>query len=142
MTAPHFLMLSFEMSLPDRSAAWALVPLPSLALWVTSSGVSCYDHWLVIGPNGWAFGQSVFCLSFILAVSVPLGISLFLLLRRSATLTPVRVGAVGGLGIAAIAAFLLQFFHPFDVTFIDLGVNLGAVGVVVGGSLIPRLGIQ
>ena len=36
--------------------------------------------------------------------------------------------------VAALAAFLLQFFHPFDVTFMDLSVHLVAVGIVVAVS--------
>ena len=67
----------------------------------------------------------------ILGISLPVGISLLLLLRRARPLTPVSVAAVGGLGAAGIAAFLLQFFHPFDVTFMDLGVHAVAVGIVV-----------
>jgi hypothetical protein len=123
-------LAAFETSLPDRSSSWALLPLPPLALWIASSGYSCYRHWIVFGPDGWALGDSVYCLRFILAMSLPLGTSLLLLLRRAAPLTPVRVAALGGLGVAAIAAFVLQFFHPFDVTFIDLGVHLAAVGIV------------
>jgi hypothetical protein len=131
MTGVAAVLAAFELSLPDRSTAWSLLPLPSLALWVASSGYGCYRHWIVFGPGGWELGESVYCLRFILAVSLPLGLSLLLLLRRAAPLAPVRVAAVGGLGVAAIAAFVLQFFHPFDATFIDLGVHLAAVGVVV-----------
>ena len=65
---------------------------------------------------------------------MPLGVSLLVLLRRSRPLAPAPVTAVGGLGVAALAAFLLQFFHPFDVTFMDLSVHLFAVGIVVAVS--------
>ncbi|HXY99606.1 MAG TPA: NrsF family protein [Stellaceae bacterium] len=122
---------AFELSLPDRAAAWALLPLPTLALWIASSGYSCWRHLLVHGPEGWVIGESAACLRFILAVSVPLAVSLLILLRRAAPLTPVRVAAMGGLGVAAIAAFALQFFHPFDVTFMDLAVHLAAVAMFV-----------
>lgn len=131
---------AFHLSLPDRSPWWGLLPLPLLALWIASSGYSCYRHWISVGPDGWELGESVQCFRFILAVSVPLGISLLWLLRRAAPLTPVRVAAVGGLGVAAIAAFLLQFFHPFDVTYMDLGVHLVAVGIVIAAaSLVERV---
>jgi len=122
---------AFYLSLPDRSGAWALLPLPPLALWIASSGYSCYRHWITIGPEGWVLGESAQCFRFILAVSVPLGISLLLLLRRARPLAPVRVATVGGLGVAGLAAFLLQFFHPFDVTVLDLATHLAAVGIVV-----------
>jgi hypothetical protein len=122
---------AFELSLPDRSARWALLPLPSLGLWIASSGYSCWRHWISIGPDGWEIGESWHCLRFIFGVSLPLAVSLIVLLRRAQPLTPVRVAATGALGVAAIAAFVLQFFHPFDVTFMDLGVHAAAVAIVV-----------
>jgi hypothetical protein len=38
---------------------------------------------------------------------------------------------MAGLGVASLAAFLLQFFHPFDVTVIDLGLHLAGIATVV-----------
>lgn len=125
---------AFQLSLPDRSPAWALLPLPPLALWIGSSGYSCYRNWITVGPTGWELGQSADCLLFILAVSVPLSLSLLLVLRRALPLEPLRVAAVGALGVASLAAGALQFFHPFDVTFLDLGVHLGTIALVVLGS--------
>jgi hypothetical protein len=121
---------AFYLSLPDRSPAWALLPIPPFVLWVASSGYNCYRHWIVYGPDGWGLGDSAACFRFILLASIPLGISLVLILRRAYPLTPVRVALMGGLGVAAISAFVLQFFHPFDVTFMDLGVHMVAVGLV------------
>lgn len=123
---------AFHLSLPDRSPLWALTPLPPLVLWIAVSGYECYRHWIVLGPGGgWQIGESANCFRFILGVSVPLGVSLFFALRRASPLAPVRVAVVGGLGTAALAAFLLQFFHPFEITFMDLGVHALAVIVVV-----------
>jgi hypothetical protein len=140
LTGIAAVLAAFHLSLPDRSPAWALLPLPFLALWIASSGYACYRHWISFGPDGWEFGESAYCLRFLLAISIPLGVSLLLLLRRAAPLTPVRVAAIGGLGIGGIAAFLLQFFHPFDVTFMDLAVHLGAVAAVVAAaSLVERV---
>jgi hypothetical protein len=122
---------AFYLSLPDRSPGWALLPLPPLLLWLASSGYGCYRHWLSFGPEGWEIGESANCFRFILVVSLPLGASLLFLLRRAYPLWPVRVAALGGLGVAGIAAFLLQFFHPFDVTVMDLAVHVAAVALVV-----------
>jgi hypothetical protein len=131
LTGVVAVVAAFYLSLPDRSPLWALLPLPPLALWIVSSGYSCYQHWIRFGPDGWEIGESAQCFRFILAVGVPLGISLLVLLRRSRPLSPTRVAVVAGLGVAALAAFLLQFFHPFDVTFMDLSVHLVAIGIVV-----------
>jgi hypothetical protein len=121
---------AFQLSLPDRSPAWALLPVPPLVLWLASSGYSCWNHWIVYGPEGWAVGESAHCFRFILLVSVPLAASLIYLLRKACPLAPVRVALIGGLGVAALSAFVLQFFHPFDVTFMDLGLHVAAVAIV------------
>jgi hypothetical protein len=122
---------AFELSLPDRPAAWALLPAPSFALWLGGSGYGCWRHWLASGPQPFQWGETPRCFAWIVAFGIPLGISLFMALRRSRPLDPGPVAAMAGLGAASIAAFLLQFFHPFDVTFIDLGLHLAGVAVIV-----------
>lgn len=134
LTGIAAIVAAFHLSLPDRPAVWALLPLPPLVLWIASSGYSCWRRWLTFGPEGWSLGESAECFGMILAVSVPLGIGLFLVLRQARPLAPVPVAVTGGLGVAAIAAVLLQFFHPFDVTFMDLGVHIVTVGLVILGS--------
>ena len=122
---------AFHLSLPDRSGLWALLPLPPLGVWLASMGYNCYQHWFT---DGWALGSSWDCLKFIVGASVPLGGTLFFLLRRAAPLAPVRVAALGGLGVGSIAAFTLQFFHPFDVTFMDLATQMVAVAAVTAAA--------
>lgn len=134
ITGVAAVIAAFQLSLPDRSPGWALLPLPSLAAWIATSGYGCYRHWISVGPEGWELGESAQCFRFILLVSVPLGISLLLLLRRARPLAPMRVAAVGGLGVAAIAAGLLQFFHPFDVTLLDLSVHVVAIAIVIAAA--------
>jgi hypothetical protein len=41
------------------------------------------------------------------------------------------VAVVGALGASSLTAFLLQFFHPFDLTFMDLAIHAIGVAVVV-----------
>ena len=125
---------AFHVSLPDRSARWALLPLPALAVWLATSGHACYRNWIVSGSDGWKWGESAECFQFILGFGIPLALALLLALRRARPLNPERVAAVGGLGTAALAAFLLQFFHPFDATFMDLAVHVVAVSLVVAAS--------
>jgi hypothetical protein len=125
LTGVFAVIAAFELSLPDRPLRWALLPLPSLVLWIGSSSYSCWLH------KGAGSGEGMDCFSWIVAFGVPLGISLFVLLRRAKPLAPAPVAAMAGLGVASIAAFLLQFFHPFDVTFIDLGLHVAAVITVM-----------
>jgi hypothetical protein len=122
---------AFHLSLPDRPLGWAFLPLPSLALWLGGSGASCYRQWLIDRDGAWRLGESGHCLLFILGVGLPLGAALLLALRKAQPIAPLRVAVVGGLGASALAAFLLQFFHPFDVTMMDLTIHGVAVAIVV-----------
>jgi hypothetical protein len=123
---------AFHLSLPDRSPRWALLPLPALALWLAGSGVGCWRQWMVVGEAGsLELGESAHCLLFILGVGLPVGAALLWALRRARPLAPLPVALTGALGAASLAAFLLQFFHPFDVTVMDLAIHALAVGLVV-----------
>jgi hypothetical protein len=131
LTAIAAIVAAFELSVPDRSPHWAWLPLPPFVLWLAASGLGCLRNGLSLwGPAGFA-GDSPHCFTFITAVSVPLAVALFWMLRRARTMDPLPVAALGTLGVAATAAFILQFFHPFDVTVIDLTLHLAAVGLVV-----------
>jgi hypothetical protein len=123
---------AFYLSLPDRSDRWRFAPLAPLALWLACSGVGCLENGLGIGPAGARLGESTHCFRFILAVSVPVALLLFAVLRRAHPLLPLRVALCGALGVAALAAFVLQFFHPFDVTLIDLAMHALAMVLVIG----------
>jgi hypothetical protein len=136
LTGIAAVVAAFTLSLPDRSRFWMVLPLPPLALWLASSGYGCYENWLADGPQGWRLGRSSDCFVFILTMSVPVGAALYLALRRALPLDPLRVMAVGGLGVAALAAAALQFYHPFDVTVIDLAVHVTTVLIVVAGIVL------
>lgn len=131
---------AFYLSLPDRSPLWALAPLPTLGIWLASSGYNCYREWIGVGPQGWQFGETSDCFVTILGFAVPIGLALYLVLRRARPIAPLPVAAVGGLGVASLSAFLLQFNHPIDASFLDLGSHGAAVGVVVlASTLLTRL---
>lgn len=121
---------AFLVAIPGRSKRWLLAPLAPFAAWLLLSGAGCYREFARNGPSG--IGHSLDCLYFILAVSLPLGATLVWLLARARPIDPLPVALLGGLGTAATAAFILQFFHPFAVTFIDLAIHLIAIAAVVG----------
>ena len=125
---------AFHLSLPDRSRAWALLPLPPAIVWLAASGLGCWRAWVVEGPKGLSAGATTHCALFILAVGLPIGGLLLWALSKAKPLQPGVTAAVGGLGAAAISAFLLQFFHPFEVTVVDLGVHLAGVLALISLS--------
>ena len=92
------------------------------------------DTGVAAGVGGFV-GESRHCFAFILAASVPLAAALFIALRRARPIDPVPVAALGTLGVAATAAFVLEFFHPFDVTVIDLALHLAAIALVIAGGI-------
>jgi hypothetical protein len=131
LTAITAIIAAFELSVPGHSPWWSALPVPPFLLWLGSSGLGCLANGLSLhGPNGFV-GESYMCFVFIAGVSVPLAAGLFWMLRRARPIAPLPVAALGTLGVAATAAFILQFFHPFDVTVIDLTLHLAAVALVV-----------
>ena len=125
---------AFELSLPDRSRAWALLPLPAAALWVGASGLGCLRAYVLPGTHVAAIGETRDCLLFIIGLSVPLSAALIVMLRHGYSLAPPLTAAMAGLAAAAAAATLLNFFHPFDATATDLAVHAVAVAIVVAAA--------
>jgi hypothetical protein len=141
LTAVTATWAAFEMSVPDHSPRWLWAPVAPLALWLGASGLGCLANGMSLhGPDGFV-GESGDCFRFICAVSAPLAVGLFWMLRRARPMDALPVAAMGTLGVAASAALILQFFHPFDVTVIDLTLHLSAVGLVMALGTIWRRGL-
>ncbi len=123
---------AFFVSIPGGSKRWLAAPLAPFAVWLLSSGLGCYADFVRRGEVGWEAGESLDCLLFILGTSALVAPLLVWRLARAKPLDPMPVALLGGLGVAAASALVLQFFHPFSVTFIDLAVHLIAILIVVG----------
>ncbi len=131
-------LAAFRLSVPGDSGWWPWAPLPPLLLWLASSGYGCYQQWLVQSDGHWVVGDSLHCFSFIVGVSLPLSGLLFWTLRQARPLAPLTVATMGALGVSGLAAFLLEFFHPFDITVMDLLIHLSAMSVVIGIAALLR----
>ncbi len=127
-------LATFQLSLPDRSTSWALLPLPGLALWVAGTGMGCLRTWVIPNLQPASFAEAHDCFMFIVGLSVPLSILTILMVRRSFPFRPNLVAAIGGLAISAAAATLLNFFHPFDAGATDFAVHLVAICVVIAAN--------
>jgi hypothetical protein len=142
LTAIFAAVAAFELSVPDRSPRWALLPVPPLLLWIGASGLGCLRVWIIAGTHAALMSEARDCLIFILGTSIPLGLVLFLMLRRAFPLHRDLAAATAGLALAAAAASLLNFFHPFDAAATDLAVHAVAVVLVIMASrLVGRLAL-
>jgi hypothetical protein len=132
-------MAAFMISLPDRSRWWLLLPLPALAMWVTTIGSGCLADWVGLGPDGIRFGEELRCFALLILTSVPLAIALAAMLRYAALLRGGAVAMTGGLAVAAITATALSLFHDHDATVLILVWNLGTTALITGlGILFGR----
>jgi hypothetical protein len=121
---------SFRVSLPDGSRWWALLPLPALALWISTIGYGCLTDWVSIGPDGVHLGEAVQCFATLFMTSVPLAIAMLVMLRYAALLRALEVSIVGGLAVAAMTSFALSLFHNLDATIMILTWNLGSAALI------------
>jgi hypothetical protein len=130
-------LASFLVSLPDRSRAWILLPLPTLVIWVSTMSYGCFTNWVSIEPNSIHLGEAASCFATLMLTSLPLSISLFVMLRFAAWFRPTTVTLTGSLAVAAVTASALSLFHAFDATIMILVWNLGVAATIVGvGALL------
>jgi hypothetical protein len=125
---------AFQTGVPGRSAAWLLLPLPALCLWVGASAAGCLRQTPIPGTRYEPPMHAMACMEFVLLVSTPLALLLTWLLLRAYPLRPGATAMLAGLASAAASAALLALIHPFDVSVFDLEAHLAAVLIVIGLS--------
>jgi len=123
---------AFIVSLPGRSRLSLLLPVPGLALWISTISYGCLTAWASIRPDGVSLGEAVDCLATLVLTSVPLWLGLLLMLRHAALLFSAAVAVAGSLAVAALAATALSLFHGLDASAMILMWNLGAAALLVG----------
>lgn len=128
---------AFFAAVPGRSRLWLAAPIPTFLAWLLLSGAGCYAD-PASGDAAVHAGNSLHCLRFILATSAGLAVPLIWQLSRATPVEALHVALLAGLGCAALSAFLLAFFHPFDVTFVDLAIHLAAIILVTGTMALLR----
>lgn len=123
-------LAAFTIAVPGRSAAWGLLPVPSLLLWLGASGWGC---WRIAAAGDVPAGlhPPLTCFRFIVMMSIPLSVLLFIMLRRSLSVRPALTATLAGLAAAAASAALLDLVHPFELTLPDLAAHGAAVVLVV-----------
>jgi hypothetical protein len=122
---------AFITSVPGRSAAWALLPLPPLALWLSAGTAGCLRMEPAPGTMPEVPMHPMSCFYFIVLVSAPLSALLMWQITRACPLRPALTASLAGLASAGAAAVILALVHPFDATYTDLLAHLVAVILVV-----------
>ncbi|HEX7935289.1 MAG TPA: DUF1109 domain-containing protein [Paraburkholderia sp.] len=122
---------SFVASVPGRSVRWLLLPLPSLAAWMSTIGYGCLTNWVEIGPNGMSLGETARCFATLGLTGIPLSLALLIMLRHLARLAAAPVVMTGSLAIAALTAVALSIFHPLDATLMILFWNFGGAAMLL-----------
>jgi hypothetical protein len=131
-------LAAFTVSIPGRSQWWLTLPLPPLAVWMSTIGYGCFADWVSLEP-GFHLGEELRCSAVLVLTSVPLAIALAAMLRYAAMLRPGAVARCGGIAIAAIVAAALPLFHDHDATAMILVWNLGTAALMTGlASLFGR----
>ena len=130
---------AFMISLPDRSRRWALLPVPTLLLWIFTIGFGCLTNWVSIGPDGIHLDETARCFATMLLVSLPLSLAMYLMLRYAARLHATSVTLIGSLAVGALTATALSLLHPLDATVLVLASNFGVSAVIVSiGAMLAR----
>lgn len=122
---------TFQVSLPGRSRRWMLLPLPGLALWLSALCLGCLADWFQHGPTALAITPSWSCVQAILTTSVPLGLTLLVMVRYAGLVRPGATALVGGLSIAALSSAGLSLFHHVDTAIMVLIWHGGAAALVI-----------
>ena len=125
---------AFMLSLPDRSRAWVLLPLPAVAVWLSTIGYQCLTNWVALEPDVLSWGEAARCFSTLVVTSLPLAITILVMLRHSTPLRPVLATLTAGLAVSAITATAMSLIHNIDASIMNLVWNLGAAAAVIGAS--------
>lgn len=131
-TAMLAALASFKLNLPDSSRRWMLLPLPGLAIWVSTIGYGCLSDWVSMSADGVRMGEAARCFATVLLTSAPLSVAMLIMLRYAAPLRPTIVSTVGGLAVAAMTSFALSLLHDLDATVMILVWNLGVASLIAG----------
>jgi hypothetical protein len=137
-------LAAFYASLPDRSRAWLLLPLPAAVLWLLTVSGGCVAAWLFPTPGAPYAGPGRACFELLLISGAPMTVAMALMLRHTRQLNASGTLAAGALAVAALTAAGMALVHPMDATALVLICDLGAAALVLaadraaGGRLLTR----
>lgn len=125
----------FQVSVPGRSPAWMWLPLPAVALWLGGLGLGCARALALQGTGAFALQPGSWdCASAITLISLPLGLTLLLMVRHAGVVRPAATALLAGLSAAALAAAGVSLFHEGESAWMVLLWHAGAVVALSAAS--------
>lgn len=122
---------AFQVSVPGRSPAWALLPVPPLLVWMSGLGWGCLRDFGQSGGQAFAFQSGSWeCAGAITMISVPLGLLLLVMVRHAGVVRPRQTAGLTALGAAGLSAAGVTLFHHGESSLMVLLWHLGAVIVL------------
>ena len=137
LTGAAATLAAFEVSLPDRKRSWLLLPLPFAGLWLSGFAFGCLGDWIAIPAGAPIMADSIRCLETLIMASLPLGLVLWMMLRRARPLRASATAWVGALAVAGFADTAHLLIHVVQASSLVLVINLVPVAIilVIGGIL-------
>ncbi|MBW3551086.1 MAG: DUF1109 domain-containing protein [Proteobacteria bacterium] len=118
----------FQISVPGRSPSWAWLPLPASMLWLLGLGWGCVRDFARFGGDAFAFdAASAECAWTITLVSLPLALTLLLMVRHAGVVRPAPTALLAALSAAALSAAAVSLIHEGETALMVLLWHAGAV---------------
>ncbi|MEG3191091.1 NrsF family protein [Lysobacter sp. D1-1-M9] len=118
----------FQISVPGRSPSWTWLPLPASMLWLLGLGWGCMRDFARFGGDAFAFdAASAECAWTITLVSLPLGLTLLLMVRHAGAVRPAPTALLAALSAAALSAAAVSLIHEGETALMVLLWHAGAV---------------
>lgn len=131
LTGVFAAVASFTISVPGRSRYWLLLPVPALVVWMSTVGYGCLTNWVSLQPGELQIGGEAECFAALVLTGTPLSLSVLMMLRHAAHLSPTPVAISAGLAVAGLTAAALSLFHNHDASVWTLVWSVGTIALFV-----------
>jgi hypothetical protein len=118
---------AFGTTIPGYNRRIMMLPVLPVAVWLASLSQGCVESWVHAGPDGLSLTPDWYCFPAIVLVGAVPAITMAMMLRRGAPLTPYITVALGGLAAAGLGDFGLRLFHAPDASIMVLVWQFGSV---------------
>jgi hypothetical protein len=118
---------AFASTVPGYNRKFLMFPLAPLALWLGTLGHGCFQDWIHSGPGGLVVRPDWMCFPAIAFIGAVPAVTMSVMLRRGAPLTPHLTSALGGLAAAGLGSFGLRLTESQDSSVMVLVWQVGSV---------------